>query len=48
MGPIVQPTVLSTVTMVGNATMETKVCSLLYLKNANITVLLNNVRKGVD
>jgi hypothetical protein len=36
---------LTTVTMVSNATMETKICSLPYLRDAKDTVMLNNVRK---
>jgi hypothetical protein len=31
--------------MVSNVTMETTVFSLMYLNSANVTVLLNNVRK---
>jgi hypothetical protein len=36
------------VTMTGNVTIETKVCSFLKLKNVNDTVLLNNARKVSD
>jgi hypothetical protein len=41
------PTVLE-VTMVGNVTMETKLCSLLQLNNATDTAVLNDVRQTGD